>query len=456
MGSLASSPFRNAAIASGLLTAEQIQAALLQLQKEGVYSGQTSVDDDMIIAVLVEQNLLNAWQAEQLRSGRTRFNLGPYRIFDSIGRGGMGQVFKAEHTMMGRTVAIKVLPKSRCTPLAVESFMREIRAQAKLDDPYLVRAYDAGFDGNVYYLVTEYVPGFDLRKLVRRRIKLGMREAASIISQVAKGLAHAHSVGLIHRDVKPGNVLVNHDGMAKLSDLGLAGFLSEINTGDPRAGKIVGTADYLPPEQIRNPRDVYPTGDIYSLGCTLYYAVTGKVPFPGGAIKDKLKRHCEDTAINPRHFNDELTDDFLAVLSEMMEKEPVLRLRSASEVVERLEPWAHSALSLFDEHEDSASDSSFSFPDLWARNSELDEMADTAPAELESPPIDHSQYSSPSQISQTTDPVLQALEETIPTHGIDPIFKAPRDGWRTIWLGLGIAAGLVALFALLMILFSRG
>ena len=444
MSTLAPSTFRNAALASGLVTAEQILAALDQLRKEGSFSGQANVDDDLLVAVLVEQDIINAWQAEQLRSGRSRFSLGPYRIFDSIGRGGMGQVFKAEHTMMGRTVAIKVLPKNRCTPLAVESFMREIRAQAKLDDPYLVRAYDAGFDGNVYYLVTEFVPGYDLRKLVRKRIKLGMREASSIISQVAKGLAHAHSVGLIHRDVKPGNVLVNHDGQAKLSDLGLAGFLSEINSGDPRAGKIVGTADYLPPEQIRNPRDVYPVGDIYSLGCTLYYAVTGKVPFPGGSIKDKLQRHCEDTAINPRHFNDELCDEFLTVLAEMMEKEPVLRIRTANEVVDRLAPWSQTSLSLFDEHDDNASDSSFSFPDLWARNNELEEMADTAPAEMESPPIDHLQYSSPSQISQTTDPVLQALEETIHTYGVDPVFKAPRRNWRYLWIALGVA-GFIAL-----------
>ena len=167
--------------------------------------------------------LLNAWQAKQLLDGRTKFTLGPYRIIDSIGQGGMGQVFKAEHPLMGRIVAVKVLPRDKSTPEAIANFTREIQALAKLDHASLVRALDAGHDGNVHYLVTEYVPGTDLRKLVRRDGPLGMETAAHIISQVAEGLQHAHRQGLIHRDVKPGNVLVTPEGEAKLSDLGLAG-----------------------------------------------------------------------------------------------------------------------------------------------------------------------------------------------------------------------------------------
>ncbi len=152
----------------------------------------TEVDDAQLAAKLVELGRLNRWQAEQLKVGRAKFNLGPYQVIDSIGQGGMGQVFKAEHRLMGRIVAIKVLPRHRSTPDAVASFTREIRAQAQFDHQNLVRAFDAGHDGNVYFLVTEYVPGADLRKLVRAHGKLSMQDAATIISQAACGLGHAH------------------------------------------------------------------------------------------------------------------------------------------------------------------------------------------------------------------------------------------------------------------------
>ncbi|MCP4817092.1 MAG: serine/threonine protein kinase, partial [Planctomycetaceae bacterium] len=228
-----------------------------------------------------------------LVTGRTKFNLGPYIITDWIGQGGMGQVFKAVHEVMGRESAVKVLPLTKSTPYAIDNFQREIRTQAQLDHPNLVRAYDAGHDGNVHYLVTEYVPGTDLRKLVRSQGALSMPQAASIIVQAAQGLDHAHQRGLIHRDIKPGNILVTPEGTAKVSDLGLSGFIHRTDD-DPRAGKIVGTADYLSPEQIHSPNKVTSVADIYSLGCTLYYAVTGKVPFPGGKTREKAQRHLNE------------------------------------------------------------------------------------------------------------------------------------------------------------------
>jgi serine/threonine protein kinase len=254
----------------------------------------------------------------------------------------MGQVFKAEHQFMGREVAIKVLPQSRSTPTAIENFTREIRTQAILDHDNLVRAYDAGHDGNVYYLVTEFVRGTDLRRLVRSQGRLSMWQAASLISQAAKGLHSAHSKGLIHRDIKPGNILVTTEGHAKVSDLGLAAFL----TGESSvlSNKIVGTADYISPEQIRSPESVSSASDIYSLGCTMYYAVTGKVPFPGGNTGDKARRHCEETPWHPRRFNPEISEEFVELIADMMEKEPEDRIASAEEVAARLEPWARDAV----------------------------------------------------------------------------------------------------------------
>jgi serine/threonine protein kinase len=286
------SAFEQCALASGLLSQQQLDEARSSVRwSEGDEPDPSAPPSDRQLADrLVEMRLLNAWQAKQLLDGRTKFNLGPYSIIDSIGQGGVGQVFKARHGKMGRTVAVKVLPRDKSTPQAVANFTREIRALFRLNHPRLVAALDAGQDGNVYYLVTEYVPGMDLRKLIRQQGPLDVPTAASIISQVAEGLEYAHAQGIIHRDVKPGNVLVSPDGEAKLSDLGFASPLDSSLESDPRYGKIAGTADYLSPDQIRDPRRPAPAWDIYSLGCTLYYAVTGKVPFPGGTTADRPGR----------------------------------------------------------------------------------------------------------------------------------------------------------------------
>jgi serine/threonine protein kinase len=296
------------------------------------------VSEERIAAQLVDMELLTAYQCQQLKAGRTKLNLGPYLITDWLGQGGMGQVFVAVHQMMHRQVAIKVLPKSKSTPDAIASFTREIQTQAKLDHRNLVRAYDAGHDGNVYFLVTEYVPGTDLRRLVRSQGRLTIGQGAAVIRQAALGLSYAHEQGLVHRDVKPGNLLVTPEGLVKVSDLGLAGFLHE-GVNDPRAGKIVGTADYLAPEKITKPHWVSAVSDIYSLGCTLYYAITGKVPFPGGSTREKARRHCEETPWHPRQFNPEVTDDFVDLIADMMEKDPARRIQTAAEVAMRLESW---------------------------------------------------------------------------------------------------------------------
>ena len=331
--------FRDTAIASGLITEDQLRAAVATLlQNRTDRRTVTDISDKQLASQLVKMKILTDYQADQLITGRTKLDLGPYIITDWIGQGGMGQVFKAVHGMLGRESAIKVLPLHKSTPEAIENFRREIRAQAKLDHPNLVRAYDAGKDGNVHYLVVEYVAGTDLRRLVRTKGKLSVQQGANIIKQAAEGLANAHERNLIHRDIKPGNILVTPDGIAKVSDLGLAFHLNDPN--DPRLGKIVGTADYLSPEQIKAPLDVTEVSDIYSLGCTLYYSITGKVPFPGGTPKSKARRHLQETPWHPRRFNEEVSDDFVDLIGDMMEKDPSERIQSALEVAERLAPWA--------------------------------------------------------------------------------------------------------------------
>lgn len=404
--SLSESRFVLSAVQSKLVPEETLDALIQRLQ-----IGRDEVTESLVTAELVRSGVVTEYQAEQLKSGRTKFTLGPYIITDWLGQGGMGQVFKARHEMMGREVAIKVLPQEKSTPDAIASFTREIRTQAQLDHPRLVRAFDAGQDGKVYFLVTEFVPGTDLRRLVRVDGKLNMVQAASIISQVAAGLQHAHMQNLIHRDIKPGNILVTPDGTAKLSDLGLAGFLHE-GSSDPRAGKVVGTADYLSPEQIRDPGSVSPSSDIYSLGCTLYYAVTAKVPFPGGRTKDKVRRHLEEMPWHPRRLNPEISEEFVDVIADMMEKDMRRRIQSAAEVSRRLEPWATEKYDL---------------PTAGMKHSPwqaapLPGVHDTA-VEYEDSQVSGNlsgSQSSPSQLSEATNPVASASEETKVIHSHMP------------------------------------
>lgn len=338
---VAESLFQASAITSGLVSHQQLDYVLRvcrhRLTQQGL-AHDCEIPDRLLADILVEQEALTEYQADQLLAGRTKFYLGQYLIKDWIGQGGMGQVFKGVHTVMGRECAVKVLPLARSTQEARDSFAREIRMQSKLDCPYLVRAFDAGQEGVVHYLVTEYVPGMDLRRLVKSQGALPIQHAARIVMQAALGLDYAHAKGLVHRDVKPGNILVTPGGDAKVSDVGLAGFAKDL-VNDPRAGKIVGTTDYLSPEQIRTPLEIQPASDIYSLGCTLYYAVCGKVPFPGGDTESKLRRHLEEFPLHPRNFAPDITEDFVDIIVDMMEKDQRKRITSAAEVAARLEPW---------------------------------------------------------------------------------------------------------------------
>jgi serine/threonine protein kinase len=402
-----------------------------------------AIRDDQLGQQLIEMGILTPYQVDQLKAGRSKLNLGPYTITDWIGQGGMGQVFKAVHKMMGRECAVKVLPRDKSTPDAIENFTREIRTQARLDHPNLVRAYDAGHDGNVHYLVTEYVPGTDLRQLVRREGKLTMQQAANVIVQAAQGLEHAHQRGLIHRDVKPGNILVTAEGIAKVSDLGLSGFIDEAEK-DPRAGKIVGTADYLSPEQIRDPSSVTSVSDIYSLGCTLYYAISGKVPFPGGTTRDKARRHCEETPWHPRRFNLDISEEFVEIIADMMEKDPQARIQTAAEVTTRLEPWAREAVALPSQH---LTKSPWTPPPL-PTDSDDDDLQDTFDGVDFS---DDADSRSGSQVSQSTSAVSAAGQDTrrIRTVTPPPLHRHRRDR-RTLATGVVIALSIAIPISMLV------
>ena len=329
--------FRGTALASGLIDEATLKAAETEVARVASTNADPVAFDKAVAALLVERRQLTRFQADQMLAGRRKLTLGQYRIIDAIGQGGMGQVFRAEHAMMGRVVAIKVLPRAKSTPDTEAAFQREIRMLGRLDHENLVRALDAGNDGKVYYLVTEYVPGVDLRKQVLRYGTLDEVTAASVITQAARGLAYAHEQGLVHRDVKPGNLLVTEDGRVKVLDLGLAGSVLEAES--TRLGRVVGTMDYMAPEQIRSADTAGPAADIYGLGCTLYFALAGQVPFPGGTRQEKARRQLSESPPPVRQFAPHVSDAFGAVLGKMMEKSPQRRIATAEEVIERLRPW---------------------------------------------------------------------------------------------------------------------
>nr|MCS5584228.1 serine/threonine protein kinase [Pseudomonadales bacterium] len=244
-------------------------------------------------------------------------------------------------------------------------------------------------------------------------------EAAGVIMQVANGLHYAHHEGLIHRDIKPGNILVTEDGTAKLSDLGLSGF-ADPEIEDPRAGKIVGTADYLAPELIQQPRDTTCVSDIYSLGCTLYYAVTGKVPFPGGSAREKVRRHLNEHPWHPRQFCEDISEEFVELIADMMEKDPNRRLQTAEEVVNRLEPWAadmaHWSMS-------NMSPTPWTVPSIPTEPSVDPGLHETFPDEFDAEPGDVEQ-----DAMLATMPISANLEDTLRSGSQD--FTAPPLDWH--------------------------
>jgi len=331
--------FRDTAVASGLLPSPDLdRAEEIARERLGAAATSDAVIDAATGDVLVEQEKLTRFQVEQLLLGRSKLTLGQYVIVDQLGQGGMGQVFKARHRMMGRFVAVKVLPRAKSTPETEAAFRREIEVLGQLDHENLVRALDAGYDGKVHFLVTEIVPGLDLRRQITRYGVLDEVMAASVIAQAARGLAYAHAAGVVHRDVKPGNILVREDGRVKVSDLGLAGSLLD-QTDDVGAKRVIGTIDYTAPEQIRHPGQPTPSADIYSLGCTLYFAVAGRVPFPGGTRQEKAKRHLSEEPTPVRAVAPQIAVEFEQLIAEMMEKDPRRRVPSAEAVVELLRPW---------------------------------------------------------------------------------------------------------------------
>jgi serine/threonine protein kinase len=292
---------------------------------------------------LVDANLLTRWQADNLLQGKHKgFFLGKYKLLRHLGRGGMSNVYLAEHVMMRRLVAVKVLPEKKVEDSSyLERFKLEARAAAALDHPNIVRAYDIDQDGKNYYLVMEYVEGRDLHSMVQEDGPLDYDQAADYIAQVASGIQHAHDAGLIHRDIKPANCLVDRKNTVKILDLGLAKFsqddLPSLTIAHDE--NVLGTADYLAPEQALNSHNVDRRVDIYSLGCTLYYLLTGHPPFPEGTLPQRLMMHQTKTPASIFKDRPDAPKDLVDLCTRMMAKSPDARVQTAADVGQRLANW---------------------------------------------------------------------------------------------------------------------
>jgi tRNA A-37 threonylcarbamoyl transferase component Bud32 len=272
-----------------------------------------------------------------------------YRVLGLIGQGGMGAVYRAEHLHMDRQVALKVInPGLMRHPTAVQRFQQEVRAAARLHHPNIVHAYDADQAGGLHFLVMEYVEGTSLADLVRERGPLPVAEACACARQAALGLQHAHEQGMVHRDVKPHNLMRTPAGQVKMLDFGLARLPRSPDVppaGDGTAGLltgsgvVMGTADYIAPEQAVDPRAADIRADVYSLGCTLFHLLTGRPPFPDGTIPEKLAHHAGTPLPAVSELRPEVSAALAAVLERMTAKDPTGRQATPAEVAEALAPF---------------------------------------------------------------------------------------------------------------------
>jgi serine/threonine-protein kinase len=320
------------ALAKELLTEEQaLEIGRLRHARKADDGTAPAVED-----LAVELGYLTQGQAERLRTEAEGFEvqreIAGYRLLEKIGAGSMGTVFKAKQLSLDRVVAIKVLaPHLARKPDYVERFLREARSVAKLNHPNVISGIDVGDADGVRYFVMEFAAGMTVGALLERGGALDESRVAPIAGQIARALDHAHEAGLVHRDVKPDNILITKSGTAKLCDLGLA-------KDRPEEGKALGTPNYISPEQAQGQADVDIRSDLYSFGATLYHMLTGRPPFDGNA-KVVMVKHLADKPRPPGEVDPDVSEGMQAIVLKLLEKAPADRYQSPRELIDAIDAY---------------------------------------------------------------------------------------------------------------------
>ena len=353
---------------------------------------------------LIAQGSLTNYQARKVLAGATRgFFLGEYRILRSLGEGGMGKVYLAVRGQDGFRVAIKVLPPSKALDggQALPRFRREMDLSQRARHPNLARTLDVGQDGDVHFMILEYVPGESLYHLVKhpKGGPLRVTDAARYFLKVIDGLEAAHNVGLVHRDIKPSNLMVTPEGDAKILDLGLARLIGDVEGSLTRHNVVIGTLDYASPEQLGNAAQADRRSDLYSLGCTLYFALAGRPPFEGGDVVNKIFKQRMDDPEPLERVARGVPSAFAAIVRKLMNKAPDDRYQTADELRQDLARWADPAVvhSILGAEADAArafrppppevEDDDLRVLDLRAGSSAVESLRDFGAAEAETAPM---------------------------------------------------------------------
>jgi formylglycine-generating enzyme required for sulfatase activity/serine/threonine protein kinase len=367
-----------------------------QLAEFADSSSPKSTDGGALARELVQRGWLTPWQVNQIALGRAAdLLLGSYVLLDKLGEGAMGIVYKARNWKLGRIVAVKVIRKEGLdSEAAVRRFRREIQAAAQLSHPNIVHAYDADEVAGTQLFVMEYIEGRDLRRHVEECGPLAIAVACDYVRQAAVGLQHAFERGLVHRDIKPSNLLLavsrsleespgeretGSKGTIKILDLGLARLeraSGESSTALTKEGTVMGTPDYIAPEQARNAHHADIRADLYSLGCTMYYLLSGKPPFPGGTLTEKLLKHQMDTPVSLRQFRPDVPETVERVLTTLLAKRPEERYQTPGELATALEAILASGVchppdSTQDQGANTLRSPANPFSDLWSGATEV-------------------------------------------------------------------------------------
>jgi serine/threonine-protein kinase len=320
-------------VARGLATNEELQP--LRAKNEA------PADPDSLLQRLARGGILTANQARRVAqdfSSTIDERIPGFQLLEKLGKGSMGTVFKGRQLSMNRMVAIKILhPRTVADPQLLKRLVREAHLAAKLSHNNIVQAIDVGSAGDTHYFVMEYVEGTTIKEELEKSKIYTEAEAVDITLQVAHALQHAHGRGLIHRDVKPANIILTTERVAKLADLGMARDTEDEAMVRAEKGMTIGTPFYIAPEQILGKEDIDGRSDIYSMGATLYHMVTGRPPFPGPKVDQVLKAHLREELTPPDHLNQSLSSGLGEVVELMMAKKRPKRYQSFADVIIDLE-----------------------------------------------------------------------------------------------------------------------